>query len=382
MTNSEYRPLHDLDGKKVLHTIVYSDNNRPNTISYYIDGKKTEGDIIITYLDYNDALSKDYNSHHIFLGGEHIAGGYGFNNLNVVRNLCYINNTYNKSYSEIENAYFNLKSEVNNNFLYFDNKTTELSEEIISNSYLNTHIDDTFNKIKVDDNKEFIISAYNGSIYTYQNINPSINFKQKSYFLSIFSKENPDGNNLYIDIESIPGYKYNSHIPTSVYLINQTSLISLIDQNGFNVQYDYNPYKKSYYCVLHTTYTDEYCTLTYYYSVDGQNYNETTDKLQLNYVYPIYYSTNIISSREIIPEDTNNVEIKNIKLYSNDKLTINYPFTNIDNIELYISIDDEHYYKGGFIYSGTTTITDTEYMIFETEQMTLPHTVSVKIINK
>ena len=141
------RNLEHLDGKRVSQSTLTS--QYPEV---FVNRKKNTGEWIVT-----TDTDPVYGMHHIYLGGEHIAGGYGFATVKTRDDLCYIQETYNGIFNYFNQAY-----------AYHNNAYQWLRQYAYdSYSYTITAINDnTYKNTTVNPNFNHIITA-NGITYTF-----------------------------------------------------------------------------------------------------------------------------------------------------------------------------------------------------------------------
>lgn len=133
--------LEHLDGKGVRYSTITSQHP-----DIFINRKRNTGELIIT----TDTDPK-YGMHHIYAGGEHIAGGYGFALGSTRDDLCYIQETYNSTFEYFDNAYAYLLDAYSFTYNYAYSAALNLYKTIFEHSYTNTCVDEDNNKIILGD---------------------------------------------------------------------------------------------------------------------------------------------------------------------------------------------------------------------------------------
>lgn len=176
---NKIKTLEHLDGKQVRYSTLTSQHPE-----IFVERKRNTGELIIT----TDTEPK-YGMHHIYVGGEHIACGYGFATKQTRDDLCYVQETYNGIFNYFNNAYtyhtnaYNwLKSYVLDSYAY-------IVDSILYNSYVNTKVDEKYNKITVD-NTTYILTFNNGILYALYNIDSNIIFNGDNEVLLDLNKNN------------------------------------------------------------------------------------------------------------------------------------------------------------------------------------------------
>lgn len=182
---AKLQTLEHLDGKQVRFSTITSQYPE-----LFVKRKRNTGELIIS----TDTDTK-YGMHHIYAGGEHIAGGYGFATVKMRNDLTYIQETYNgifdyfnQAYTYHNNAYDYLSTYVKNSYAY-------IKQSIYDNSYKRIIVDENNNSIQVD-KYTYILSAEFGKLALYPENKKFMQFNtpEKYYLKKSFATYNTTTN--------------------------------------------------------------------------------------------------------------------------------------------------------------------------------------------
>ena len=143
--------LEHLDGKIVRYSTI--------TTQYpdiFVQRKRNTGELIIS------TDTDPYNGmHHIYVGGEHIASGYGFATVKTRNDLTYIQETYNGVFNYLNNGYNYLDSAYTYMSDFNKKSYTYVLQSLLDNSYTNVSVNDKLNSITINDDISYVLSTSN-----------------------------------------------------------------------------------------------------------------------------------------------------------------------------------------------------------------------------
>ena len=144
--------LEHLDGKIVRYSTI--------TTQYpdiFVQRKRNTGELIIS------TDTDPYNGmHHIYVGGEHIASGYGFATVKTRNDLTYIQETYNGVFNYLNNGYNYLDSAYTYMSDFNKKSYTYVLQSLLDNSYTNVSVNDKLNSITINDDISYVLTTSNG----------------------------------------------------------------------------------------------------------------------------------------------------------------------------------------------------------------------------
>lgn len=196
-----------------LETVNQKTVNFITTDNYqYTQLLKNTGDLIILHSD---------NRHDIYLAGEHIAGGYGFDDDSYISRLSYVADSMYDDLAYIHSNSYTLQKIIAE---YVDNST------IINNTYISTYTQQitcgyaTYSLVKTDDNT----FGFNWSCIT--------NVKNFELNYNTVKINNDNINNTYICLHPDEELKLNNIIVTfeGSYNIGKVGIISNKEYNNSN----------------------------------------------------------------------------------------------------------------------------------------------------
>lgn len=164
--------LEHLDGKKVQHSTITA-----QFPGVFVNRKKNTGAIIFT--SDTDPIN---GMHHIYAGGEHIAGGYGFPSTSVTDDLTYIQQSYNSIFDYFNKAYTYHSTGYTYISKFAYNIATYAMSAVNFHSYLNVKVDPDRNSI-LDGSYTFSFSKGVMTISHNQDASMSINTNTGNTYL-------------------------------------------------------------------------------------------------------------------------------------------------------------------------------------------------------
>lgn len=150
---NKLQSLEHIDGQLVKYSTITSQYPE-----LFIQRKRNSGELIIT----TDVDSK-YGMHHIYVGGEHIASGYGFANTKLRNDLTYVQETYTSVFNFFNSAYTYQLHSYTGTTTYITKVTDSIRKNIEENSYKLISVDKSKNKIPVN-GVEYYLSAHQGTL--------------------------------------------------------------------------------------------------------------------------------------------------------------------------------------------------------------------------
>lgn len=179
--------LEHLDGKSLRYSTITSQHP-----DIFINRKRNTGEFIIT----TDTNPK-YGMHHIYVGGEHIAGGYGFALVSTRDDLCYVQETYNGTFKYFDDAYTYLLNAYGFTYNYAYDIAEQMHKMIISHSYTNTRVDENNNTIVLGDTT-YLFTFNSGVLYVNKNFKGNITLNNGNNVIALNKlKQSKDINNEY-----------------------------------------------------------------------------------------------------------------------------------------------------------------------------------------
>lgn len=215
--------LTHIGGKKITHSTLTSD--QPQIVA---TRKRDTGEIIVTTDQYID-----YGMHHIYIGGEHIAGGYGFPTLDIRNDLCYIRETYNDVYEYFDNAYTYQTNWNRRTESYYNAAYNYLKNQITYNSYKNVKIDENKNKIAFGD-ISYTVVANEGTISILPDAVPYASFDYDTYFVAYYFDYN-SYIDCYLPITYYKGYINNQAGEIIPEIIPNPSIQTIYGKNYYHI---------------------------------------------------------------------------------------------------------------------------------------------------
>lgn len=357
MSTLKIRSLEHIDGKPVRYSTITSQHPE-----IFVQRKANTGELIIS-TDTNNY----YAMHHIYVGGEHIAGGYGFHTAKVAQDLTYIQETYTGVYNNISNSL----NYLNNGYTYLRNHVSELNEDlnkkISANSFHNISVNQDNNTVRVNDSTTYVldyradtgilsimekpveyIELYhwnNGMINIYDVDNP-LNCEtidtQKFFKVEIITKrlniENSQNINWHLNNYYFgnPFEEYNVYIDTN----NQLPKIILNFNTGIVI--NNNTMSFSFNTLIPIIFGQSIPFFGSIYQATDVNISKTTNKLLFSFVKPLIYCN--------INEDEINNFIQVFNTDKKDTKSLNYSdkykYTFVDyfnkqkNVKLQMELHD------------------------------------------
>ena len=314
--------LTHIGGRKITHSTITSDT--PQIIA---NRKRDTGEIIVTTDKY-----VEYGMHHIYIGGEHIAGGYGFPTLEIRDDLCYIRETYNDVYKYFDDAY-TYQTQWNKDMRKdFDDACTYFNDQIKKNSYKNVCINQDKNRISID-GISYTLTAFEGTISVLPDAVPYAAWDYETYYVAYnFSYES--GVDCYLPITLYNGFIQNQAAEVVPVLKPDTHLITIDDKNYYKKQVYPDVKEKD---------------LIFYYSYLSHSDDIASEPCSIEWIYPICFgiTDNLKSDFNVlynnsskILQNTSNIDDITFEytIPAKKRLYILMPETvNINNVELYVT---------------------------------------------
>ena len=333
--------LEHLDGKAVRYSTITS--QFPNV---FVQRKKNTGELIVT-----TDTDPEYGMHHIFTGGEHIAGGYGFATTNTRDDLCYVQETYRGTFKFFNDAYTYHTYAYNWSKTYLLKSYAYTLTSIYDNSYLRLTVDNTYNTVNISESIAYTLTFEEGVLHMKYNIIPKLTIVKSTgenintLVLNKHSKTNTTTNNLqYINYtvrlnfqQSAGEYlKLSTDSIKSVILETSDGNREIYDNNRFNsvnsitdnVKQDLKGNSLNTFNVPIIYDKDTKLTIEYdIYNIKTDEVVTTmTNSINFVWVYPIYVVTT---------DDVNNININNTENSSYNKILVDYKNNKfIDNIKV------------------------------------------------
>lgn len=308
--------LEHIDGKKVQHSTVTSQYPE-----IFVKRKRNTGELIVT-----TDTDQQYGMHHIYLGGEHIASGYGFAMSQTRNDLCYIQETYNAVFNYFNDAYTYHSSAYTwlNNFAV--NAYTYTLQSLNDNSYYNVSVDNTNNKLTTN-NTTYVFTFNNGILNIQQNNESIITIDEEEIVLinNTIIKDNVKDFVMYqLDINISDGMGVYDTLNTehiqSINLIGVSENQDIYNTKVFDNSLTLESVKTNIINELKYTNTisipllNNIDTLFYIDYLDIHNNLVSTNKVMFRWITPIYIFT-LPGTTEVTNDILDNIISDNHYLY-------------------------------------------------------------------